>query len=79
MNKYYITHKEDYYSDWKTESPVIYDGTFEEYLTEEYQNVFPNYSIRYDLGDWYYILDGSNEETGEIYHVYKEERIEDIR
>lgn len=76
MKKYYITRKADHYSEWQKEDPVIYEGTFYDYLLEEYQNVFPNYTVREELGDWYYILDGSNEETGEVYHVYEEEKVD---
>ena len=77
MKKYYITRKADHYSEWQKEDPVFYDGTFYDYLLEEYQNVYPNYAVREDPGDWYYILDGSNEETGEEYHVYEEEDVDD--
>lgn len=77
MKKYYITRKADFYAEWQKEDPVIYEGSFYDYLLEEYQNVYPNYTVREDPGEWYYILDGSNEETGEIYHVYEEVEVEE--
>lgn len=76
MKKYYITRRADCNAEWEKEDPVIYDGTFYDYLLEEYQNVYPNYTVREDPGEWYYILDGSNEETGEAYYVYDEEEVD---
>lgn len=72
MKEYYFKKKADYYSEWEKEDPICYDGDFYDYLLEEIQNVYPNYTVREDIGDWYYVLDGCNEETGEAYHVYKE-------
>lgn len=73
MKEYYFTRKADYYSEWEEEDPVQCNGTFYDYLLDEIQNVYPNYSVREEAGDWYYIVDGSNEDTGECYHVYKED------
>ena len=75
MKEYYFTRKADYYSEWEKEDPVQCEGSFYDYLLNEIQNVYPNYSVREEAGDWYYIIDGSNEDTGERYHVYKERMI----
>lgn len=71
MKEYYYT-KATEYSNWETMDPVQADGSFYEYLLDEIQNAYPNYSVREEAGDWFYILNEYNEETGEAYHVYKE-------
>lgn len=75
--RWYENYFEDKYSE--EISSIITDGIydFEDWLRDNiYRAYNGNYAVERD-GDTYYILDGSNERTGEMYVIISEENTEE--
>lgn len=75
--KWYANYMEEEYSEEL--GSIVTDGVcdFEGWLRERiYKMTNGNYSVECD-GDCYYILDGCNERTGEMYQVISEEDTEE--
>lgn len=75
--RWYENYFEDKYSD--EINSIVTDGIydFEDWLRDNiYRAYNGNYAVEHD-GDTYYILDGSNERTGEMYVIISEENTEE--